>query len=41
MKSLVLPNAKIKLEQKEAGMYTLFMQTENRNTQIMYVFIAG
>lgn len=41
MKTLVLPQDKIRLKPEEPGIYTLFMQTENRSTQVMYVFIAG
>lgn len=40
-KALTGPDAKIKLEPEETGMYTLFVQTENRNVMVMYVFIAG
>lgn len=40
-KKLTTPNEKIKLEADEKGMYTLFVQTENRKTMVMYVFVAG
>ena len=40
-KTLAAADAKISLEPEETGMYTLFMQTENRITYVMYVFIAG
>ena len=40
-KKLTTPDAKIKLEADEKGMYTLFVQTENRKTMVMYVFVAG
>jgi len=40
-KKLTTPDAKIQLEADEKGMYTLFVQTENRKTMVMYVFVAG
>lgn len=40
-KTLTSANQKIQLEPKEAGMYTLFVQTEDRSMMVMYVFIAG
>lgn len=40
-KSLANPTDKIKLEADETGMYTLFLQTENRKVMVMYVFISG
>ena len=40
-KELTTPNAKIKLKADEKGMYTLFVQTENRKTMVTYVFVAG
>lgn len=40
-KKLTASDSKIMLEPDEAGMYTLFVQTENRSMMVMYVFIAG
>lgn len=40
-KTLTSADAKIQLTPEEAGMYTLFVQTENRSMMVMYVFIAG
>ncbi len=40
-KRLENSNAKVKLQPDGTGLYTLFVQTENRNVMVMYVFIAG
>ena len=40
-KTLTSSDSKIKLEPDSAGLYTLFVQTENRSMTVMYVFIAG
>ena len=40
-KALSEPDAKIKLDADKPGLYTLFMQTENRNIQVTYLFIEG
>lgn len=40
-KNLTTPDSKIKLEASEPGMYTLFVQTEDRTMLVMYVFVAG
>ena len=34
-------DAKVKLKPDGTGLYTLFVQTENRNVMVMYLFIAG
>lgn len=40
-KALAKPMDKIELKPEQTGMYTLFVQTENRQVMVMYVFIAG
>lgn len=40
-KALANPTDEITLDVKSTGMYTLFLQTENRNIMVMYVFISG
>lgn len=40
-KVLADPADVIDLEAKATGMYTLFLQTENRRVMVMYVFISG
>lgn len=40
-KYLTTPDAKITLDSEEAGMYTLFVQTEDRKMMVMYIFLAG
>lgn len=39
-KALTTPDAAITLDVPSAGMYTLFVQTENRRAMVMYVFVA-
>ncbi len=40
-KALANPSDTIELKPEQTGMYTLFVQTENRKVLVMYVFIAG
>lgn len=40
-KALANPSDTIELKLEQTGMYTLFVQTENRKVLVMYVFIAG
>ena len=40
-KYLTTPDAKISLDAETTGMYTLFVQTEDRKMMVMYIFIAG
>ncbi len=40
-KKLVSADSTIELKPESTGMYTLFVQTENRKVMVMYVFIAG
>lgn len=40
-KKLVSAGQTIELKPESTGMYTLFVQTENRKVMVMYVFIAG
>ena len=40
-KVLANPSDTIELKPEQTGMYTLFVQTENRKVLVMYVFIAG
>ncbi len=40
-KNLTTPDAKITLDSDSAGIYTLFVQTEERKMMVMYVFVAG
>ncbi len=40
-KALASPSDTIELKPEQTGMYTLFVQTENRKVLVMYVFIAG
>lgn len=40
-KALANPSDTLELKPEQTGMYTLFVQTENRKVLVMYVFIAG
>ncbi len=40
-KALTASDSKVTLTPDEPGMYTLFVQTEDRKMMVMYVFIAG